>query len=129
MEDRKHKGRDTGRLGAWGENEVCRFLVEHGHTVIERNWRCGHLEIDIISLGRDGIHFVEVKTRRSQAAANAVECVGPLKQKRLAVAAARYLREKRPGDVECFFDVAAVTAGPRGTEIEYIPRAFVPVSF
>lgn len=129
MEDSRHKGGATGRLGAWGEDAVCRFLMERGHTVMERNWRCGHLEIDIISLSSDGIHFVEVKTRRSHAAANAVECVGPLKQKRLAAAAVRYLRQKRPGDVECFFDVAAVTAGAGGTEIEYIPGAFVPVSF
>jgi putative endonuclease len=34
-----------------------------GHTILERNWRSGHLEIDIISFDKDGTHFVEVKTR------------------------------------------------------------------
>ena len=52
------------RLGQQGEDIACAFLEGLGHQILERNWRSGHLEIDIISLGADGIHFVEVKTRR-----------------------------------------------------------------
>lgn len=128
MEDREDPQR-RGRLGALGEEIVCRFLVEHGHTVLERNWRCGHLEIDIISLAADGIHFVEVKTRRSRPACGIGESVGPVKQRRLAAAAGSYLRQSRNVAAECFFDVAAVICGSGGVEIEYIPEAFVPVIF
>ena len=52
-----------GKLGKAGEDEVCKFLISKGHTILDRNWRCGHLEIDIISLAPDGIHFAEVKSR------------------------------------------------------------------
>lgn len=128
MEDRKDPGR-RGKLGSLGEDIVCRFLADHGHTVLERNWRSGHLEIDIISVAADGIHFVEVKTRRKLTACDIGECVGPEKQRRIAAAAGRYLRQKCPGEAECFFDVAAVICGPDGVEVEYIPEAFVPVSF
>lgn len=128
MADREGGGR-RGKLGSLGEDIVCRFLMEHGHTVLERNWRCGHLEMDIISSAGDGIHFVEVKTRSLQGACSIGESVGPLKQKRLAAAAGSYLRRKYPGGAECFFDVAFVICGADGVEIEYIPEAFVPVIF
>ena len=52
-----------GKLGKAGEEEVCKWLISKGHTILERNWRAGKQEIDIISLDRDGIHFVEVKSR------------------------------------------------------------------
>ena len=55
------KGR--GEFGRRGEDEACMYLVSQGHTILERNWRCGHLEIDVITLAGDGIHFVEVKSR------------------------------------------------------------------
>lgn len=128
MADREDSGR-RGKLGSLGEDIVCRFLTDRGHTVLERNWRCGHLEIDIISAAADGIHFVEVKTRSRQTACNIGESVGRAKQRRLAAAAGGYLNRKCLGVTECFFDVASVICGSDGVEIEYIPEAFVPVAF
>ena len=55
--------RGRGALGKHGEDDVCQFLIERGHTILDRNWRSGHLEIDIVTLAPDGIHFVEVKSR------------------------------------------------------------------
>ena len=61
MESREDHRRDLGRRG---EDIACDLLRKMGHTILERNYRNGHLEIDIISIDADGIHFVEVKTRR-----------------------------------------------------------------
>ena len=61
MEDR---GNHRQKLGERGENVACRYLESMGHTILERNWRNGHLEIDIISVDPEGIHFVEVKARQ-----------------------------------------------------------------
>ena len=58
--------RGRGALGKHGEDDVCQFLIERGHTILDRNWRSGHLEIDIVTLAPDGIHFVEVKSRVAQ---------------------------------------------------------------
>lgn len=41
-----------GALGKQGEDEVCQYLIRHGHTILDRNWRYGHLEIDIVTLAR-----------------------------------------------------------------------------
>ena len=48
---------ETGRRG---EDAACRYLAARGHVILERNWRSGHLEIDIISLAQDGRYHVSV---------------------------------------------------------------------
>ncbi len=51
---------DTGALG---EDIACKFLVQQGFTIIERNYWRKWGEIDIISRDTSGvIHFVEVKS-------------------------------------------------------------------
>ena len=51
--------RDNRQItGRRGEDEACRYLRDRGHEIIRRNWRCGHLEIDIISLDPEGLHIV-----------------------------------------------------------------------
>lgn len=42
---------------------AVRYLRLHGYTVKERNWRSGHMEIDIIAESLSTIAFVEVKAR------------------------------------------------------------------
>ena len=51
---------ETGKLG---ENIACRYLVENGYKIIERNFRQKWGEIDIIAKAPDKtLIFVEVKT-------------------------------------------------------------------
>ena len=73
-------------LGKTGEDLACRYLESKGHRILERNYRSGHLEIDIISLDADGIHFVEVKTRRDSIQAPPQDNVGKVKQDRIVKA-------------------------------------------
>lgn len=126
MDDRKDKGRE-GKVGRHGEDLVCRYLMDAGHTILERNWRYGHLEVDIISMDGNGIHFVEVKSRRTPVQADPAESVNAAKQKRIAAAASGYLRQKGFGEIECFFDVAAVVFDGKRTEIRYCPQAYIPM--
>ena len=67
------------KLGKSGEDIACRYLEGLGHTILERNWRGGHLEIDIISVDPDGIHFVEVKARQKSIQAPPQDNVGAAK--------------------------------------------------
>jgi putative endonuclease len=55
----KTQKRKTGDLG---EKLSRRFLVEHGFTIIERNYLKSFGEIDIIAKNKRILHFVEVKT-------------------------------------------------------------------
>lgn len=126
MENRKNTGQE-GKIGRHGEDLVCRHLLGCGHTILERNWRSGHLEIDIISMDSQGIHFVEVKSRRTPLMSDPVESVDTGKQKRIAAAASRYMKTHDTGDRECFFDVATVTFDRKTTELRYYPHAYIPV--
>ncbi len=125
-------GNYNKKVGKAGEDEACRYLIRAGHTILDRNWRGGHLEIDIVSMDERGIHFVEVKSRRPPMQADPQDSVNYTKQKNLTQAALRYMRDKDGGrwsDMEIFFDVVAVVFGPEGIRTEYFPQAFVPVYF
>ena len=118
------------RTGNEGEDAACAFLEANGHQVLARNWRAGHLELDIVSYCGDGVHFVEVKTRRPPLQAEPQESVTPTKQKRLVRAALTYLnrsRDPRLGSVEYHFDIVAVTIDNPGMTIGYFPDAFIPI--
>lgn len=120
------------QLGNEGEALVAAWLSERGHTILARNWHASHLEIDLITLDRQGIHFVEVKTRRPPMQAAPQESVTAVKQRRIAKAAGVFLsrsKDPRLGDVESHFDVAAVIYENAGTTIAWFPDAFVPMYY
>ena len=52
-------------LGKQGEDLATDYLAVRGYVILERNYRAGHQELDIIASFGDCIHFVEVKTRRN----------------------------------------------------------------
>lgn len=99
--------------------------------ILERNCRRGHLEMDIISLDGDGVHFVEVKSRTAPVSAAPQENVTAAKQRNIAAGALRYLNtakdERLARDLEVNFDVIAVVFDGGKTLVEYFPRAFTPI--
>lgn len=118
------------KIGKSGEDFVAEYLCKMGHSILERNWRSGHLEIDIISIDSDGIHFVEVKTRKDNIQAPPQASVNGVKQKRIAQASRRFLRSSKGlpyASDECFFDVAAVTFESGRHIIEWFPQAYIPM--
>ncbi len=123
MADNKHY---NAKLGKFGEDEVAAFLIGRGHTVLERNWRSGHLEIDLITEAADGIHFVEVKSRKTGEDILPEESIGSTKIKRIAAAAGRYLKMKNIEE-ECHFDAASVVFNGFGADVRYIPDAYIPM--
>lgn len=127
MENRRNKRQVTGKHG---EDIACELLCSKGHTILERNYRVGHLEIDIISASAEGIHFVEVKTRCENIQAPPQENVDHTKQRRIASAAKGFLRSKKGLPFygsECHFDVVAITLKTNTTQVEYFQDAFIPI--
>ncbi len=116
--------KETGRKG---EDAACAFLKAEGHRILERNWRSGHLEVDIISETPEAVHFVEVKTRTLPCQAPPEENVGPVKQKRITAAALGYIHRKKCFGKEIFFDVVSVIFSASGTKIAYFPQAWIPM--
>ncbi|MBP5516804.1 MAG: YraN family protein [Bacteroidales bacterium] len=55
--------RESLRFGKIGEQMASKYLSDLGYIILERNYRQGHLEIDIIALDGDELVIVEVKSR------------------------------------------------------------------
>ena len=106
---------------------ACDFLQTRGHQILDRNWRAGHLEIDIVSQGADGLHFVEVKTRKAPVTTTVSDQVPPTKQKRISAAALRYLNAKHLYGQEVYFDIVSVTVEQQETRVRYFPQAWIPI--
>lgn len=119
--------RDTGREG---EDLACIHLTNKGHVILERNWRSGHLELDIITLHQDGIHFVEVKTRQAPIQTLPENNVNWIKQKNIVTAAKRYLSSKKGKqlrNLEIRFDIISIVIHADKIEINHITEAFIPL--
>lgn len=94
-------------VGKLGEQIALDFLEQKGMKVLEINWRCKHLEIDIIATQNNYIHFIEVKTRTSMYFGYPEENISQKKMKNLINAAEEYLNEN-PFWKRVQFDVIAV---------------------
>lgn len=118
-------------VGNKGEQLACERLTALGHIILERNWRWSHLEVDIITLLKNEIHFVEVKTRTGSADAVPEERVDYRKRRRLVRAAEAFLHSSRKtlggNDFDICFDVFSVIFEGDKVELRYLPQAFIPI--
>jgi putative endonuclease len=113
------------KLGELGEDKACEFLKKKGCKILERNFRAGREEIDIIARLGKIVLFVEVKTRASTDFAQPWEAVGFRKRNRLRTAARSYLQQLSHFEEELRFDVLSITwKDGAAAEIEWIQNAF-----
>ena len=117
----------TSRIGQAGEQMACDFLETQGHQILDRNWRTGHLELDIVSEAADGVHFVEVKARTAPVTTTVLDQVNAVKQKRISAAAGQYLNKKHMEGKEVFFDIVSVLFDGEQTVVRYFPQAWIPM--
>lgn len=120
-------------IGARGEEEACSWLTGEGHRILRRNWRAGHLELDIVTLKGNVLHVIEIKTRSAGAPVPPEVNVGYDKRRRMVSAASAFLnsdeRAALPADLEIWFDVLTVVFEDPAPRIEYFPQAFIPMYF
>ena len=117
------------QFGELGERIAERWLRRQGWRVIQRRFRSGHRDIDLV-VERDGtVAFVEVKARQGTEFGDPVEAVNWQKQRELARSASVWIdRHGRPREVYRFDVVGVLVEGER-VRVRHIPNAFsVPVS-
>lgn len=114
-------------LGASGEDTACNILKNYGYEILERNWRRGHLELDIICSKEGQIIFVEVKTRRSRNHGGPVGAITLAKIKNISLAAQIWLQENCCWEKQCRFDVICLISKDNEYYMEYFPNAFEAV--
>ncbi len=114
---------DTIELGKSGEDIATEYLVQKGYKILERNWRLGKNEIDIIARDGDFVVIVEVKTRSSNLFAEPETAVTRDKQRILVRAANAFMNfRKQKGEVR--FDVMAILIQPASQQVNHIVDAF-----
>ena len=96
--------------GKSGEGRAASFLRLKGYSILDKNYRAGAGEIDLVVQRVGVLVFVEVKTRKGKTKGTPLEAVSPQKVRRLSAAAALYLASHPLKGRACRFDV--VTIGP-----------------
>ncbi|MBE6174794.1 MAG: YraN family protein [Rikenellaceae bacterium] len=81
--------------GALGEQAAVDYLRRNGFMIVERNYRIGYSEVDIIAQRYDELHFVEVKTRKAGSMTTAESSINEQKQRALRRAASAYIAQHR----------------------------------
>ena len=110
--------------GIIGENTASDFLLTNKYTIIERNWRTKHGEIDIIALEADVLVFVEVKRLPSGNIETLNHLLGKAKQKRIAETAKCFLQKHRQySNSYIRFDVLVIDM-PDYEPVYHIKNAF-----
>lgn len=115
----------NNNLGARGEEIACEYLVNNHYQIIERNWRYGHKEIDIIAIKGKILYVVEVKTRSGKPLVEGRWAVNKQKQKDLIAAANAYVTQKKI-ELDVQFDIIEVIYFQQKFYVRYIPEAFYP---
>lgn len=116
-------------LGKWGEELAAQHLREQGYTILDRDWRLGHRDLDIVARTPDGttVVFVEVKTRTSDVVSRPQDAVDACKVRSLGAAANAYVKEFQLWD-ELRFDLISIIGDRAETAVlEHVEDAFNPL--
>jgi putative endonuclease len=111
----------TGRTGEDAALDVYR---RRGYRLVVRNWRCRIGELDLVVSRADLLVFCEVKTRRGAAFGGGYEAVTARKRAKIRSVAEAFLQASGARPRATRFDVASVSLGPRGAEVELFQDAF-----
>lgn len=137
MEAKSHKSSsDSGRkspapdqatraTGDRGEEAACTYLTRKGYTILDRNFRAGRFEIDIIARTGDIIVFCEVKTTRTRRFGSPITWVTGHKISRIAQAAREYLQANPVENVSYRFDIIGLDVTDGRVTVDHRENAFI----
>lgn len=113
------------RIGTQGEDLACDFLQKKGYAILERNFRFGKKEIDIIAQKDNTIIFVEVKAGYSKNFGEPQERVTKRKQKQIIDVALSYIQKNDLKETDFRFDVITIKKNKKETSLEHFESAFL----
>lgn len=108
-------------LGKFGEDYAVAYLQQCGFSILCRNWRYSHKEIDIIALEGNILVFVEVKTRKGNVEVR--DAISNSKMNALLMAANAYIQLYNKTE-EVRFDVLMLRVINNQYHVEHIRSAF-----
>ena len=111
-------------FGELGERIAERWLRRQGWRLVQRRFRNGHRDIDLV-VERDGlVAFVEVKARRGDRFGDPVEAVNWKKQRELGRSAKVWIDRHGRAPEAYRFDVIGILVAGERVRIRHIENAF-----
>lgn len=110
-------------LGVEGEQMAVRWLEERGYVIIERNYRYGKHEVDLIALDGGTLAVVEVKTRGDDFFTDPEDAVDHAKRGFIIRVANQYIRSHHRTE-EVRFDIVSIVMRDGQPNIRHIKDAF-----
>lgn len=114
---------EAKELGETGEQMAARYLEDQGYVILDRNYRRGHKEVDIIALDHGELAVVEVKTRTSEGVFAAEQAVDHRKRQNIIRVANNYVRRYHRTE-PLRFDIIAIVGSGATAEIRHTKNAF-----
>ena len=105
---------DTGKTG---EDLAAIWFEEKGYKILNKNWRHKNLEVDIIAIHNNMLHFIEVKAVTTLRFGNPEDKVSEKKIRNLIKASEEYLFQN-PQWKRIQFDVLSIIM-KKNTAAEY----------
>ena len=110
-------------IGNKGEENAVNFLFANGYEVLERNYRFGRGEVDIIALKSSVMVFIEVKSRKNINFGYPETFLNEPQQDRIHRAAEEYVLQKEwQGEIR--FDIIAILWDSKEPTLEHFEDAF-----
>lgn len=107
-------------LGKWGEALAAEFVEKQGYEILERDWKSGHHDLDIIARDENTLVIIEVKTRRNRLFGDPEEAIDYKKRLSLQSAINHYVKSHRI-KIPVRFDVISIVGMIGSTpEIDHI---------
>ena len=107
-------------LGRWGEELAAKYLEGQGYEIVERDWKSGHHDLDIVARNEKVLAIVEVKTRRNRLFGDPEEAIDYKKRLSLQSAINHYVKShsiKAPVRFDVITIVGTIGSTP---EIDHI---------
>lgn len=111
-------------LGNLGEKLAIGHLKKKGYQILDKNFRYGRGEIDIIAQKNNVIIFVEVKTKKFGDFGDPITWVTRTKQRQIGRIAQAYLVKMQIKNLDCRFDVITITWEKGNWQINHLENAF-----
>ncbi len=124
MNNFEHNQRRKTSTGEEGEQLALEFLKKKKYQILERNYRFGKGEIDIIAKQGETLVFIEVKTQKHGDFGDPIYWINRRKQRQIGMIAKGYLYEKDIDEHDCRFDVITLTWEKGAYVINHIEDAF-----
>lgn len=112
-------------LGKSGEDLALKYLLEQDYKFMDRNYRYGKGELDLVMQQGNELVVVEVKTRSSEKYGSPIIAVSRKKQQQIIKVANSYIAQNQI-DKEVRFDVISIIINQYERKVEHICNAFYP---